>query len=172
MMGQRYSDAEMLAEIRRVAQGKSLSRPAYQRAGDISASAINIRFGSWSAALAAAGVASPYAYGGIWFDCPVCGTKFRSDNGTKAKRTCSTACGKELKRRKLWKGDAASKQAARGRSRRVVKVEACARCGFTGSPKNRLEVHHRDRDPYNNAPANLQVLCHDCHVVEHRADRS
>jgi hypothetical protein len=172
MMGQRYSDDAMLAEIRRVANGGTLSRPAYQRQANISAAAITVRFGSWSAALEAAGVKSPYSRGGVWFTCPICGLPFRSDRSAKSKRTCSRACAAELRASKLTKGRAASKQAARGRARRFVRVESCARCGSSGSPENSLEIHHRDRDPYNNDPSNLEVVCGLCHTEEHALDRA
>ena len=39
----------------------------------------------------------------------------------------------------------------------------CNRCG-NGPP---LEVHHRDGDRRNNAPANLEPLCRDCHIRHH-----
>lgn len=164
----RYSDEEILAELRRVAAGSALSRPAYDRVGRIGKTAISRRFGSWSAALAAAGIASPYKRGGIWFKCPICGTPFRSDNSAKSRRTCSTECGKASKTLKVSKGRAATLQAARGRGRRAVQIEQCARCAATNSRANRLEVHHRDRDPYNNEPANLEVVCRRCHNKAHR----
>ena len=39
----------------------------------------------------------------------------------------------------------------------------CARC----ASKERLEVHHLDRDRQNHDITNLQLLCHDCHYWEH-----
>lgn len=39
----------------------------------------------------------------------------------------------------------------------------CARC----AAKERLEVHHIDRNKRNHDIANLQILCHDCHHYEH-----
>jgi 5-methylcytosine-specific restriction endonuclease McrA len=36
----------------------------------------------------------------------------------------------------------------------------CANCGATGGT---LEVHHRDRDAFNNAMSNLVALCRPCH---------
>lgn len=47
--------------------------------------------------------------------------------------------------------------------RLVVAVGACQRCGG----KKRLSVHHRDRDKHNQTPANLEILCHRCHMNEH-----
>ena len=36
----------------------------------------------------------------------------------------------------------------------------CQQCGDGG----RLELHHDDGNPANDDPANLRLLCHDCHV--------
>ena len=52
----------------------------------------------------------------------------------------------------------------RYRARTLVGKEACERCGGVRS----LDVHHRDQDPLNNDPANLEVLCRSCHVKAHR----
>lgn len=45
---------------------------------------------------------------------------------------------------------------------------ACEKCGTTSD----LHVHHEDRNPANNEPANLQTLCSSCHLKLHwREDR-
>jgi 5-methylcytosine-specific restriction endonuclease McrA len=44
----------------------------------------------------------------------------------------------------------------------------CQQCGSDAS----LEVHHQDRDPFNNALSNLIALCHQCHRAEHRAENT
>lgn len=95
----RYTNAEMLDELRRVAAQVDgpLSRPKYQPVGRISAPAITVRFGKWSAAIAEAGLPPAYRYGGIWFACPICGTSFRSDNSSKSRRTCSRECASKKK---------------------------------------------------------------------------
>ena len=60
----------------------------------------------------------------------------------------------------------------RGYDRRHRKARAaelldhplCERCsGAWGE-----HLHHRDRDPFNREPANLEVLCGPCHRDEHR----
>ena len=43
----------------------------------------------------------------------------------------------------------------------------CGRCGFDAMP-DILGVHHRDRNTRNNALENLEVLCPNCHSLEHR----
>lgn len=44
--------------------------------------------------------------------------------------------------------------------------EVCNRCGFNNVKA--LEVHHIDRDRTNNLIDNLEVLCCNCHSIEHR----
>ncbi len=41
--------------------------------------------------------------------------------------------------------------------------DACEQC----SGKKFLGVHHKDRNPKNNDPANLETLCNSCHMKEH-----
>jgi 5-methylcytosine-specific restriction endonuclease McrA len=45
-------------------------------------------------------------------------------------------------------------------------VGACQNCGATRAD-GRLDIHHRDRDKRNQAPENLAVLCHRCHMQIH-----
>ena len=42
----------------------------------------------------------------------------------------------------------------------------CVACGGT----RRLQRHHVDGDPGNNAPENVAVLCQDCHTEAHVAN--
>jgi hypothetical protein len=48
-------------------------------------------------------------------------------------------------------------------ARKLTERKTCNRCQATES----LEVHHKDRDPTNNAPENREVLCQACHQQEH-----
>lgn len=43
---------------------------------------------------------------------------------------------------------------------------ACARCGYSNVLA--LEVHHKDRDRSNNHISNLEILCANCHTLEHK----
>lgn len=45
-------------------------------------------------------------------------------------------------------------------------LSACERCGFDRD-KAILGVHHKDRDRHNNELTNLEVLCPNCHSMEH-----
>jgi len=170
----KYTDEEMLAELKRVAAivDGPLSRPKYLKCGPrISAAAISVRFGGWLSAVKRAGLDPAYKYGGIWFDCPICGRRFRSGNGKKARRTCSKKCTGRLMSRQRSRGDDASKQAARGRASNVVRKGRCERCGHDGSI-HRLECHHRDKNVYNNAHENIEVLCISCHKKTHPRERN
>lgn len=51
--------------------------------------------------------------------------------------------------------------------RNKVEIIACNRCGYNQHPSI-LEVHHKDRNRENNTEENLEVLCPNCHTVEHR----
>jgi len=42
----------------------------------------------------------------------------------------------------------------------------------TEAPPLVLEVHHRDGNPANSDPDNLQRLCRRCHQKQHRSDRA
>lgn len=43
----------------------------------------------------------------------------------------------------------------------------CENCGATTG----LDVHHLDANPWNNAPENLQTVCHSSHMRWHHAQR-
>jgi 5-methylcytosine-specific restriction endonuclease McrA len=49
------------------------------------------------------------------------------------------------------------------RAAEIVSAAGQCRCGST----KRLSIHHIDRDKHNQAPDNLMVLCHRCHMREH-----
>lgn len=44
--------------------------------------------------------------------------------------------------------------------------EKCSRCGYSENIVA-LEVHHKDRNRNNNDLSNLEVLCSNCHKIEH-----
>ncbi len=45
-------------------------------------------------------------------------------------------------------------------------VGCCERCGYDDCVEI-LVIHHKDRDRCNNIRKNLEVLCPNCHAVEH-----
>lgn len=42
----------------------------------------------------------------------------------------------------------------------------CVRCGYSAN-EHALQVHHKDRDRANNSLENLEILCANCHSIEH-----
>lgn len=48
-------------------------------------------------------------------------------------------------------------------------MKSCIRCGLDESKI--LEVHHKDRDRTNNELENLEVICPNCHKLEHAGNR-
>jgi hypothetical protein len=59
-----------------------------------------------------------------------------------------------------WKGDAASKNAGRMRARRRYRLGPCEHCG-----KPATDRHHKDDNPLNNDPGNVEILCRRCHMI-------
>ena len=45
-------------------------------------------------------------------------------------------------------------------------ISACNRCGYDSEPSI-LGVHHKDRNRKNNDLSNLEILCPNCHSLEH-----
>lgn len=63
-----------------------------------------------------------------------------------------------------WKGDAVGDRGKVGRLRalRWFKPESvCESCGKSA----RTDRHHKDKDPMNNHPSNIQRLCRHCHMA-------
>ena len=48
-------------------------------------------------------------------------------------------------------------------------LKVCETCGVKGS---KMHIHHKDRNPYNNEPSNLLVLCKHCHSRRHDVDEA
>jgi 5-methylcytosine-specific restriction endonuclease McrA len=66
--------------------------------------------------------------------------------------------------KKTWR---ANYTTVRKNMKRRGMLKLCNRCGYSAMPEI-LDVHHRDRDRTNNEPENLEVLCPNCHAIEHR----
>ena len=102
-------------------------------------------------------------YGSIDLPCAICGTTFRT-SPSRNNFTCSRQCsGKRRRQSTLSNGGYKSFSQKHG----FVAVEKCERCGW--KVKCALVVHHKDRNKQNNRSENLEVLCWNCHMVEHWA---
>lgn len=111
--------------------------------------------------------------------CVVCGATFRKKPHS-LKKHCSEECCSETRRLNAlsrvdnpiiqsgpknpnWKGDEGTRSAMHYRARKILGDAPCAHCGGPGEV-----VHHRDENPWNNEPTNLQRLCRPCHINHHR----
>lgn len=98
--------------------------------------------------------------------CANCSVEF-SVTGEKRKnqKTCSYKCATE----KYRKGKIHPNYTTGLGSYRNLALnhygKKCNNCGYTD--ERALEVHHKDRNRSNNDIANLEVLCSNCHKLEH-----
>jgi hypothetical protein len=99
--------------------------------------------------------------GSVKHECLHCHKEFW-DSPSKKRKYCSILCtGKSQKETFKPKFSTVRKaMIARGL---LVK---CNRCGFDEFPQI-LGVHHKDRNRNNNEMDNLEVLCPNCHSMEH-----
>lgn len=97
--------------------------------------------------------------------CPVCSTEFTTKKGHKReKMTCSYSCSNTFFR--SGENNPNYRHGHKKTYRNLVKYEKCERCGYSDYPVI-LQVHHRDHNHQNNDPSNLEVLCPNCHCIEH-----
>lgn len=99
-------------------------------------------------------------------NCPICNKQFTTINDSKEKTTCSKSCANTYfrsgKNHPNWKDEGTN-------YRSKVELVECIRCGFNAYTKI-LQVHHIDRNRNNNSLSNLEVLCPNCHCIEHLKD--
>ncbi len=62
-----------------------------------------------------------------------------------------------------WRGEDVGAGGSRRRARLMFVGATCSGCGA----EDGLERHHIDRNPFNNAPSNIVVLCSACHHAHH-----
>ncbi len=99
--------------------------------------------------------------------CNACGSmmKRKRYNGTLEsmnmfvrRRYCDQKCMAKGQEKEIC----SSTSHSRSKSTRSMK-ESCEMCGSTGY----RHVHHKDENPRNNDPSNLQTLCVSCHALVH-----
>jgi hypothetical protein len=118
----------------------------------------------------------------------VCRNSHLRKNPPKIEVSCNT-CGKTIKRIK-WEVNqknycgyecmgldrrkdepcANTYESVRTWLARFDRMTSCNRCHFDDEP-GILVVHHKDRDRQNNKMDNLEVLCPNCHAIEHLEER-
>ena len=100
--------------------------------------------------------------GSIAYVCRHCGKKFQ-DAPSHKRVYCSRACVNKT----AHKSFKPTYTTVRKTMERRGMLKQCARCGFKKVPQI-LGVHHKDRKRSNNALNNLEVLCPNCHSIEHQ----
>lgn len=97
--------------------------------------------------------------------CVVCGKEHhRPPSHLGCRPTCSMKCRGIADRKATPEGN--DIPFVRKWMRREGKMDSCTKCGYSERPQI-LVVHHIDRDRGNNKLDNLEVLCPNCHALEH-----
>lgn len=110
-------------------------------------------------------------YAGYWFGskilkCQRCNKEFTINKGQQYRRKfCSRIC-HILTQRAMFKVTRRAQDIRRAFERREWIIK-CQRCGYD-KHKKILGIHHKDRNRRNNKLDNLEVLCPNCHSLEHR----
>ena len=81
------------------------------------------------------------------------------------RKYCSRGC-MSAGFRGRWREDTHPHE-GRYRARTVIQADSCRRCG----KQKRVDIHHIDENPLNNAPMNLEPLCRSCHLRAHKQER-
>lgn len=108
--------------------------------------------------------------------CATCGATFKRLPSVLRRAMhhyCSRACqsrGHRAEHNPGWKGDQATLQAAHARAQRLFASQPCDVCG---RPPYliRIDRHHIDRNPLNNDPVNVRLLCAPCHARLHHEEK-
>lgn len=99
--------------------------------------------------------------GSVEYTCLHCSKKFM-DSPSHKRKYCSVACTNKTTKANWNPAFSTVRKAMLARDL----LNKCERCGYDAEPKI-LGVHHKDRDRKNNALSNLEVLCPNCHSLEH-----
>lgn len=85
------------------------------------------------------------------------------------RKYCSVKCANIAISQKKAQQPTNQASVSRKRARNIVLKNAqCTICGKTGY----TEIHHKDKNPFNNSPENLVQLCKSCHAKQHRTRAS
>jgi 5-methylcytosine-specific restriction endonuclease McrA len=98
--------------------------------------------------------------------CLNCNKEFKTENSARPQYTCSRSCANTYfrtgKHNPLWKSGIGSYRT------NALKFygSKCMICGIDNIAV--LQVHHKDKNRYNNEVSNLQILCANCHLLVHQ----
>jgi len=100
--------------------------------------------------------------------CPICDKSFNTlEQHPREKATCSHGCANTYFRSGLNNG--MFKASGHGNYRHYAMLKfphKCNRCSWA-IKKEILHVHHKNRDRNDNNLSNLEILCPNCHYLEH-----
>ena len=103
--------------------------------------------------------------------CVVCGKSLLSRFN---KKTCSRACSNKHRSGIKYKIGRPKDKAFDTASLKMqlfdIRGARCERCGY--DTKEILHLHHRDRNRKNNTAENLEIVCPNCHYLEHYLESS
>lgn len=106
----------------------------------------------------------------VRLDCAFCGKVFMRNTGdaSKIKNKNKIFCGLECMFAAKIKSAPGTNVFGSVRKwfSRFGRMKECARCHYSAEP-GILVLHHKDRNRENNALDNLEVLCPNCHTLEH-----
>lgn len=105
----------------------------------------------------------------ISVNCVVCGSNIERTAchlHKSGKNVCGPICRGALKRKVRPKNSGYARKWVQARGG----AKECERCKFSDHPEI-LVVHHKDRNRGNNNPSNFEILCPNCHAIEHYVDR-
>lgn len=103
--------------------------------------------------------------------CPVCSKEFTTyerENNTTCSYSCANTYFRSGSNNPNFTGSLTNRISGRRYRDIAYKVygKICSKCGYDNALA--LEVHHKDRNRENNSIDNLEVLCCNCHAIEHK----
>jgi 5-methylcytosine-specific restriction endonuclease McrA len=102
-------------------------------------------------------------------ECLHCGKKYERWPGQTKRKFCSNRCARAYQfGQKQFRLPGVLKKGRSLKPEVDIKYmfPKCQRCGWDTEPRI-LHRHHKDRNRKNNDPSNIEILCPNCHVLEH-----
>jgi hypothetical protein len=106
--------------------------------------------------------------------CLRCGKEKLQTTHKKMQVYCSVRCARlyeNEKRRKTNREKGVWPNPREAKDSLLKEFRGCQKCGWCEVP-GALELHHKDRNRRHNHRSNLQLLCPNCHTVEHFISRT
>lgn len=101
--------------------------------------------------------------------CIDCGEPLTRPTAKRCRKCASSSSVNKWNRLQIVKArENAETRDATARQRKECRDALRDHCEICGATANILEVHHKDRNPYNNSKKNLITLCDACHKYEHK----